>query len=274
MVVNVQVPSNLTYFTQSLKHLFKIVYFKANGDKLFRKWNSGYIVLVYHSIPKEGSWYYDIPLKEFEKQVSYLVETFQTCSLLDLIEKPMHENQLNIGLTFDDGYEDNYTNAFDVLKKYDVPATIFITTEFIEEKSNKILHFPDRPSKRMLNWEEIKEMAQSKLIDFGSHCHTHLAVSKVDPEYAMTDMKKSKSILEQNLGKKVDLFAYPGGFYNSETYELLQKIGFKAGYTSVAQINDMNTNSYEIGRVAITQRHRNIPDFVYYLTRTKKGTEL
>ena len=63
----------------------------------------------------------------FEKQMQYLIDnnwTFFTMS--ELVEKKATLPSKSIAITFDDGYEDNFTNAFPILKKYNAKATIYI----------------------------------------------------------------------------------------------------------------------------------------------------
>lgn len=96
----------------------------------------------------------------FEKQMRFLKEWHYNVlpleSVAELIRNKKKIPARTVAVTFDDGYRDNYTYAFPILKKYNLPATIFIIVNEVD--------LPDR-----LTWEEIKVMRDSGLITFGSH---------------------------------------------------------------------------------------------------------
>lgn len=101
----------------------------------------GLLVLTYHRVSNEAD--NDDPLKVskgcFDKQIKYLKNNYTIVSGSDLYEAIESGNQLPDNaclITFDDGWRDNYTRAFPILKKHAVPALIFISTNFIS--SNKI----------------------------------------------------------------------------------------------------------------------------------------
>ena len=94
------------------------------------------IILVYHRVITDyKSWSIDtVDKTDFEKQMIYLQKTHDIITLDKLVyalvkKKPLSKK--TIVITFDDGYKDNYTNAFPILKKYNIPATIFLTTGHI-----------------------------------------------------------------------------------------------------------------------------------------------
>ncbi len=71
----------------------------------------------------------------FEKHLRYLVKYFKVVTLQDWvahIEEKKSSSKPLCALTFDDGWIDTYTHAYPLLKKYDIPATIFIATDFID----------------------------------------------------------------------------------------------------------------------------------------------
>jgi peptidoglycan/xylan/chitin deacetylase (PgdA/CDA1 family) len=91
-------------------------------------------VLAYHRINDDGDRFFPaISLKSFEQQMRLLAEHFTVCTLDELIERlrcnDLPENA--VAVTLDDGYRDNYTNAFPILRRYSVPATIFLATDVI-----------------------------------------------------------------------------------------------------------------------------------------------
>ena len=94
------------------------------------------VIIMYHRVgTNKDIWSIDTTdTSDFEKQMKYLLKTHKIISLEKLaraiIEKRALPKRAAV-ITFDDGYKDNYTNAFPILKKYNIPATIFLTTGHI-----------------------------------------------------------------------------------------------------------------------------------------------
>ncbi|MDI6645197.1 MAG: polysaccharide deacetylase family protein [Methanobacteriaceae archaeon] len=113
------------------------------------------IILTYHRTgPMTDKWILNplIHQEIFEKQMKYLIKNFNIISLNDLTEMIANGKipEKAVAITFDDGYKDNYEYAFPILKKYDIPATIFLSTGPIEQKK---LFWSDEVSYVLLNTE-------------------------------------------------------------------------------------------------------------------------
>lgn len=97
-------------------------------------------ILIYHSIPNENNDFYkknQTPRSIFEKQLKVLSKRFNVISLNAFISAINEHKDLpknSVILTFDDGYKDNFTVAFDLLEKYNLPATFFLTTGYLDKK--------------------------------------------------------------------------------------------------------------------------------------------
>lgn len=171
---------------------------------------------------------------EFDKQMLYLkqngynVITFSQLADVDNIVNP-------VIITFDDGYEDNYTYAYPILKKYNFKATVFLCTDVI-----------DKPL--FLKKNQIEEM--KNLIDFQSHTVTHRKLSELKKEEIEFELTESKKQLEALTGNAVSVLAYPIGDYNSEVIEITRKY-YKYAVLSGGGIYRKGDNSYEIKRVYI-----------------------
>jgi peptidoglycan/xylan/chitin deacetylase (PgdA/CDA1 family) len=122
-------------------------------------------IIMYHRVDtSKENWSVDaIDTSIFEKQIKYLKKTHKIYSLenfaQDLLEKKNLPKRVAV-ITFDDGYKDNYTNAFPILKKYKIPATIFLTTGHIETDK---LFWWDKLGYILLNLKQKK----INLNDFG-----------------------------------------------------------------------------------------------------------
>jgi len=138
-------------------------------------------------------------------------------------------------ITFDDGYKSNYDYAYPVLKELGMKATIFIGTAYvnmIEETSYP--HF---------TWEEALDMQNSGVIDIQSHSHLHRDMTKIQPLQAYVEFALSKYLIEKNLGKPCDVFAYPYGLYNISVQNLAMKLGYKVQ----VGVGDLGVNRREDG---------------------------
>jgi len=227
------------------------------------------LVLCYHSIPKKGDWLYDVALDDFEKQVDFLRKDFQIVKASEVLAPQAKDKErgIRVALTFDDGYEDNFTNAFPAIVEREIPATFFVTVDYVGIDNSRLVEVSQGIQKRMMTWEQLREMAKSNLVDFGSHGLVHRNMSKLSRAVALNDMTRSRKTLEAKLGRAVSLFSYPGGSFNSATNALLPKAGYSIAFNSIAKVNRLNTPPFEIGRVAIAKRNSDLASFVYLLRR-------
>ncbi|WP_299122853.1 polysaccharide deacetylase family protein [uncultured Winogradskyella sp.] len=148
-------------------------------------------VLMFHSIGCENeNWYrhwLSVSLDHFEKFCEYLVKNnFETTFLDKWYEnksKPNSNSKKQVVITFDDGYLDNWVYAYPILKKYDLKGTIFINPEFIDTSEKIRPNLEDVWDGKIekekltplgfLNWDELKEMEASGVMDIQSHSMSH-----------------------------------------------------------------------------------------------------
>jgi peptidoglycan/xylan/chitin deacetylase (PgdA/CDA1 family) len=223
-------------------------------------------ILYYHRVNNLPSGIDNSPTVEFfRRQIQLLYKRgYYFASLIEVIDwcKGLIDLPQNtIAITFDDGYEDNYTNVFPILKKYNAKATIFLIHDYIGQTRyfsynrnvpQKILPEDYNPSidleHKYLTVPQIKEMYDSGLVDFGSHTLSHNSLVYCDIYKAIEEIVESKKALEKLLDQPVDTFCYPYGHYN----EIITKNVANAGYK---------------GAVTTNRRRINRGDSVYHLSR-------
>jgi peptidoglycan/xylan/chitin deacetylase (PgdA/CDA1 family) len=105
----------------------------------FKKTTSQVVqILLYHRVNDDNDPFFPgVLTADFRRQMQYIAENYYVCSLGEAIER-MATNTVPdraIVVTFDDGYRDNFTNAFPILRRLRIPATIFLATDAIESEN-------------------------------------------------------------------------------------------------------------------------------------------
>lgn len=196
-------------------------------------------ILYYHSVMLEVGNELRTPPDQFEAQMAYLKEQgYQSITLNQLYQAFYKGGSLPpkpVVITFDDGYVDNYTNAFPILEKYEYTATVFMVSSYIDGKG-------------FLSWSQLKELAASGW-EIEGHTITHPYLSKVDEATLRQELKSSKELLEKGLGKPVDFFAHPYGDYNSVVTQAIKDTGYLMAFTTKRGWANPKEDALEVKRV-------------------------
>ena len=202
-------------------------------------------ILMYHSIATTEH-FFSVSLKDFEWQMNHLSEEHMpVISLKDLVVRLTSKKELggSIAVTFDDGYRNNFTDAFPILKRHNFPATIFVATEKIGSS--------DARGFARLTPEDMREMGASGLIDIEPHTHTHPHLSRASHEVQRKEIVESKRIVEGIVQKKCTLFAYPYGDFSEETVDIVTEEAFDAAVSVIEGTVHKGSNLYHLPRNSI-----------------------
>lgn len=152
-----------------------------------------------------------------------IIEYLYSCGMRGVSISDL-ENKNDIALTFDDGWQNFYTNVFPTLQKYGFSATIFIIAGYVGEESNW-----DYKKKKHLSWEEIRSLAKEG-IEIASHSINHLDLRGLDDRQLEHEVSDSKNIIEDKLGLPVKYFSYPFGRYNRKIIEAVKSAGYENAF--------------------------------------------
>lgn len=228
------------------------------------------IALDYHRVRDKNIWnmfvqnvigidelkHYSVYTEEFEKQMDRLIDEGAYFATLDEIETFRSTGKFPdkcVWICFDDCDKTLYENAYPILKKRNIPFTVFVIAGQVGNE--------DFSNISLCDWEDLKEMRDSGLASFGSHTYNmHYFEDKgakfLDKDLYndfYEDIKKSKEVLEEKLDVKITSIAYPFGESSDELAHLSEEAGFKNGfilapYPITSDNYDFYQNRYMIDR--------------------------
>ena len=195
-------------------------------------WPNGYQtipILTYHRVGSRNN-RMEVTARQLAEQFEYLARhgyrVIRLSELADFIAGKTDLPLRAVVLTFDDGYTSTYEHAYPLLKKYGFPATVFLYTNFIGARD-------------ALTWGQIREMAQSGLVEFQPHSKTHSNLivrlpGETDYQYRErldTEIRTPRDLIRRTLSSEVVHYAYPYGDANDHVLERLNQAQFRLGLT-------------------------------------------
>lgn len=199
-------------------------------------------ILTYHNFNPTVPGIMSITPEKFEHQMKWLKANGYTfIPLNDLVAYLKGEKivlpKKSVVITADDGWESVYHYMYPIAKKYQIPVTLFIYPSVI----SRHIH--------VLTWNQLKELQNTGLFDIECHTYWHPNFNEEKKNQSTAayerlvhvQLYRSREILENKLGKKITLLAWPYGVYDN----YLRQEAAKAGYTMAFSIDDRRTSLSE-----------------------------
>jgi len=196
-------------------------------EYMFKKNNGENIIYMFHSIyegetkPRE----FKSNKESFELFLKNELKKRSASSINLIIEK---QNRKSFAITFDDVFENIYTNAYPILKRYQVPFTLFVATGLL-----------DKPG--YLTSSQLLELSRDNLCTIGAHTVNHVRLRTCKRAYQ--EIVESKEELEKMLGRKIKYFAYPYGSIfacSQRNIKQTEKAGFWAAFSTIKGFVPLN----------------------------------
>jgi len=216
-------------------------------------------ILMYHSVSDnlfgKSHPYYQINTspRVFARQMRWLRQNgYRTMDIADMWAAIVAGTDLSktVVITFDDGYQDFHSSAFDVMKQCGFSATIYLATDRIQDTPVRI------EGVDYLTWQEVREL-HSEGIRFGSHTVTHPDLRSLGPDQIDYELGYSKEIIEQKLGTAVKSFAYPFAFPEEDKdfarflVDILENLGFENGVSTILGRASRDSNPFYLPRLPV-----------------------
>jgi peptidoglycan/xylan/chitin deacetylase (PgdA/CDA1 family) len=185
---------------------------------------------------------------EFLKRHNYNIVSLER--LTQLVESKRPIPYKTVAITFDDGYLNNYTEAFPILKRYNIPATIFVVVDKVGRQGHA-------------DWPKLTEMSKNN-ISIGSHTLSECFLPDIkDGTRLRREIFASRQEIKKRLPEEGDFFAYCSGGFNKEIRGLVIDAGYKGACATNPGRNYPNNDTYALKRLRISNTSDNL--FVFWI---------
>jgi peptidoglycan/xylan/chitin deacetylase (PgdA/CDA1 family) len=199
------------------------------------------VVLCYHSIHADNS-SMSTPPDLFERHLQWLGGHCNVVRFRRIFDTFSVEARQcpTVAITFDDAYADNYEQAFPLLRKYEMPATFFLTAAFLEKEGEvveklRVSTYDGYRLVRPMTWPQVLDMRRVGM-EIGAHTLTHPKLARLDRREVEVELERSKQIIDQHLGERVTSMAYPYGVPGRHFHSGITAIVAEVGYEFAASI--------------------------------------
>ncbi len=233
-------------------------------SKVAKSVNAVVPIFMYHFV-REDTGDYEYPEnmvrpESLRKQLQYLKENgYETIYKTDIgnlqnFTKP-------VWLTFDDGWEDFYQNAFPIFKEYNMKASYYVITNLVGTAG-------------YVKEDQLKEMKESGLIDIQSHTVTHPRLASLSKEKITEELSNSKKYLKEKLGIDSNVICYPYGSFNDTVLNVSKEIGYNYGLAMDGGVyyTSKHKNIFSIPRI-YANRSMTLETFINYVKKSKVDVE-
>lgn len=224
-------------------------------------------ILIYHQVGVNHGREMEVSTEAFTKQLDWMQAKGEIVDLKTAIERRGDPDADKLFVvTFDDGYEDVYHNAFPLMKDRGIPFTLYLTTRPIETGEPLDTRYPEA---RPLTWDQVNEMTATGLATIGAHTHTHLDLRDAAADRISGELDRSNELIHRHTGSAPRHFTYPWGWW-SETADPLVRERYETatvGSTSpITASSDLST----LGRFPV----QSSDGMIWFTRRNARGLRL
>jgi peptidoglycan/xylan/chitin deacetylase (PgdA/CDA1 family) len=168
-----------------------------------------------------------------------------------------------LAISFDDGYRDNHRVAAPILARHGLPACFFVTTGFIGSEDSPPWDAKAGIASEWMSWDEVRDL-RARGFEIGAHTVSHADLGRIEGVPAQAEIVGSRSVLEEQLGMPITLFAYPFGREKALTEgnrTLVREAGFICCASAFGGTVRAGDDPYHLRRMPISEWHQSAGQF-------------
>lgn len=193
----------------------------------------------------------EVTVDFFTRSLDALLEQRVDFIAIDQVAERLRQKKQKpfVCFTFDDGYLDTYSKAYPILKERQIPFCVYMTRDFYRGDAKP--HW--NPDAEMMGVDHLLALGADPLCTIGVHTCSHPHLSDLSEEEQRHEIEGCKADLEQLLGRPIRHLAYPYGYYNSETLQIVRQLGFATAVTTSGRNVRNDTQILELDRITFSE---------------------
>jgi peptidoglycan/xylan/chitin deacetylase (PgdA/CDA1 family) len=199
------------------------------------------LVLCYHALSPRWTADLSVTPTAFEAQLRTVLDRgYRATTFTEAVLEP---GSRKLAITFDDAFRSVLGLAFPLLRSLGVPATVFVPTRFAGTPEpmawpgiDHWLGGEHEDELRCMTWDELGQLDEAGW-EIGSHTHTHPALTALDDDALQRELRESREICSDRIGRPCTSLAYPFGAYDDRVVAAADRIGYEAAGTLPARLH-------------------------------------
>jgi peptidoglycan/xylan/chitin deacetylase (PgdA/CDA1 family) len=194
-------------------------------------------ILCYHAVDPAWRSPLAVTPDAFEAHCTWLARRRTVLPLDDAsaaLDRSFRLPRGTTAVTFDDGFRNVLEHALPILRRHRLPATVFVVAETLTPAGRAVdwVDTPPADGARLetLTLDELQEL-QDGGVSIGSHSYSHRVLTELGEDECERDLRASRELLEDLLGRPVPHLAYPRGYHDEHVRRAAARAGFANSFT-------------------------------------------
>lgn len=209
------------------------------------RWSYHVPILAYHRVgPSKDDHVPTVSAEGFARHLACLAaRRYRVMSLEEIatwLEQGAPCPSRSVAITFDDGYEETSAVAWPMLRRYGMPAAVFVTPTEVGREG-------------FCSWEQVRRMAEDGMT-IGNHTMHHSYVPLVPADRLAEELMESKRMIEAQIQRSVEFLSFPVGGFTLAAQQILREAGYRAAFTTNRGRRFLPVDRYALRRIKMTER--------------------
>jgi len=212
------------------------------------------VVFMYHRFDQNKYPETSISSETFEKHILFLRDNkVDILPLTDLVLFLKNKKQLtkkSAFITIDDAYKSFYKKGYPILKKYNLPFSIFVSTDFVSNKKTS----------DYMSWDMLREVSKNNGLVL-NHTSSHKSLINLSFNSLKREVQEAQQIIEKEIGLQPMILSFPYGESDVESEKMIKKLGYNIAFSQHSSLVHRGELKFRLPRFSLNDEYGGMKRF-------------